>query len=239
MKIVGIDFETTGLDPATDQVTEIGAVLFDWEGKIPLQILSCFVLTPKPLPEEIIRLTGITDEMLADFGRTEADAFSDLDWLIDRSDYAMAHNGAEFDLKFYKQTCARLGRSPQDKLWLDSKTDIRYPESIITRSLGYLAAEHNFLNPFRHRAVFDVLTMLNVASNYDLQSIVARAMEPTVYARAIVTFDQKDKAKDRGYYWYPKGKIWWRSFKQSDYLAEKDTCGFVTMLLEKPPEEPQ
>lgn len=237
MRIVGIDFETTGLDPTTDQVTEIGAVLFDWERKIPLQMLSCFVRTAKPLDEEIVRITGITDEMLAEFGREESGAFTALDHLIDRADYAMAHNGGEFDLPFYKQACARLRRTPQEKLWLDSKTDIRFPDSITTRNLGYLAAEHGFLNPFRHRAVFDVLTMLNVASNYDLQLIVARAMEPTVYVRAMVTFDQKDKAKDRGYYWYQAGKIWWRSFKHSDYLAEKDTCGFPTMLLDKAPEE--
>lgn len=57
-----------------------------------------------------------------------------------------------------------------------------------------------------------------------------------MYVRALVSYDDRDKAKTRGYYWSAPQRIWWRSFKESDYLMEKDTCGFPTALLESAPE---
>jgi len=154
---------------------------------------------------------------------------------MSKSDYAMAHN-AEFDKGFYYAALDHHRYERPPILFLDTKMDIKFPEKITTRNLRHLASEHEFLNPFSHRAVFDVLTMLRVAGRYDLDTIIARAKEPTVFVRAMVTFDDKEKAKARGYYWCAPQKIWWRSFKESDYLGEKDTCGFQTTLLQGAPE---
>jgi DNA polymerase-3 subunit epsilon len=148
----------------------------------------------------------------------------------------MAHNGTTFDKPFCVAAYSRVGRVIPNKPWLDTRTDIKYPEHITTRNLRHLASEHSFLNPFAHRAVFDVLTMLKVASHYDIQAIVSRASEPTVYVQALVSFDDRDKAKARGYLWCGPKRIWWRGFKQSEYAAEKGSCGFQTTVLPGSPE---
>lgn len=236
MLICGLDFETTGLDPKADRITEIGAVLWEWETSTPLALLSALVDPQRDIPPEITKLTGITSEMIANYGRPEGEAMADLRYLTGTANFIMAHNGTLFDKLFFEAALARLGWIDTGKVWIDTKTDIKYPDDITTRNLRHLASEHQFLNPFAHRAVFDVLTMLKVASLYPLEEIIARAKEPTLFVQACVSFEDKEKAKARGYYWCAPRKIWWKSLKESDYVAEKDTCGFRTVLLQGAPE---
>jgi DNA polymerase III epsilon subunit-like protein len=94
MKILGVDVETTGLDSAEDRITEVGAVLFNWDTQTPLVVLSKFVNPGRPIPVEITKVTGITDEMVADYGCPEEEVFGDLQGLLGRADFAMAHNAA-------------------------------------------------------------------------------------------------------------------------------------------------
>jgi DNA polymerase III alpha subunit (gram-positive type) len=236
MKIIGLDFETTGLSATDDRIIEEGACLFDWDSKTPLQLLSEFVHPERPIPEEITKLTGITDAHVDEYGISEREAMIELDMLFARADYAMAFNGFNFDQPFYIATCKRLGIEPSGILWLDASADVKYAPEIKTRNLQHLAAEHLILNPFRHRAVFDVLTMLKIAQGYDLDAIIARAAEPTLYVQAIVSFDEKELAKERGYHWCAPKKIWWRSWKQSDFEVDKFECPFRTQLLNGAPE---
>jgi DNA polymerase-3 subunit epsilon len=234
--IAGIDFETTGLNSTEDRIIEIGCVLWNWSAATPLQLLSEFVHPERLIPEEITKLTGITDAHVDEYGISEREAMIELDILFSRADYAMAFNGFNFDQPFYISTCKRLGIEPSGIFWLDASADVKYAPEIKTRNLQHLAAEHLVLNPFRHRAVFDVLTMLKIAQGYDLDAIIARAAEPTLFVQALVSFEEKDLAKERGYHWCAPKKIWWKSAKQSDHEAEKLECGFRTQLLTKAPE---
>jgi DNA polymerase III subunit epsilon len=234
--VAGIDYETSGLLATEDRIIEVACCLYEWETGVPLQILSTLVRPDRPIPPEITKLTGITDEQVDVYGRPEKPVFLELNTMIDSADYVLAHNGNSFDHPFYLATCHRLGLEPSSVFWLDSLTDVRWPETIKTRNLGHLAADHGFASPFRHRALFDVMTMLKLASLYSLDDIIARAQEPTLHVQALVSFDEKEKVKERGYHWYAPTKTWWRDFKSSDFAAEKDTCGFRTQLLDKAPE---
>lgn len=235
--VCGLDFETTGLDPENDRVIEIGAVLYEWETSLPVQFYSTLVRPDRPIPPEITKITGITDEQVDCYGKPETKAFQDLEDLLVFADYAMAFHGNEFDRPFYLATCSRCGHEPSPIMWLDVAIDIKYPENIKTRNLQHLAAEFMFLNPFRHRAVFDVLTMFKVAQNFSLDDIIARAQEPTFYVQIFSSYEDKEKVKALGYRWFPEKKMWWKGpIKQSDYLLERDTCGFRTELIEKAPE---
>src|SRR5258708_39274431 len=60
--LVSLDLETTGLDPATAQIIEIGAVKFQ-DGQI-IDRFNTLVDPGTPIPPRVISITGITQEML-------------------------------------------------------------------------------------------------------------------------------------------------------------------------------
>ena len=104
-EIVCFDLETTGLNRQQDRITEIGAVVLR-NGKV-CEPYSAFVNPGKPIPRDVVELTGITDEMVAD-APDEAEAVARfMDWVGDRP--LAAHN-AEFDTGFLSAACARMGR---------------------------------------------------------------------------------------------------------------------------------
>jgi len=62
MKFIAFDIETTGLIPGSDRITEIAAVKFI-DGQ-PTELFSTLVNPQKIIPEEVIRVSGITNEMV-------------------------------------------------------------------------------------------------------------------------------------------------------------------------------
>lgn len=246
--VCGIDFETSGLNPETDRVIEAGACLWDWEAQVPLRIVSDLIDPgmdlgvdgPFRLTEEIEKITGITTDMLAKYGEYESDVLHRITAMAQFADYFVAHFGNQFDRLFFEKMVERHGDSTGvlQKKWLDTSCDVRWPKEITTRKLRYLASEVNFVNPFSHRAVFDVLTMLKAASCYRLEDIIARSQEPTVIIQAQVSYQENQKAKDFNFRWNPQQKIWWKEQKASDFAEEKDQYQFnISYLAERPVEE--
>ncbi len=97
-QFVVFDLETTGLNAAVDRITEVGAVKIK-EGRI-CERFSTFVACPVKLSQEIIELTGITDEMLVgapDIKDVIADFYKFCDGCI-----LVGHN-VQFDYKFIRQ----------------------------------------------------------------------------------------------------------------------------------------
>src|SRR5690606_9794451 len=92
------------------------------------------------------------------------------------------------------------------KPWIDTKCDI--PQKGKSSSLVYMAADHGFVNPFPHRALHDVFTMLKLAGHYDLDEALQLARSPYITLVAEVSFDDRDKAKSAGFHWDPKRKLW-------------------------------
>lgn len=236
MRLLGIDLESTGLDVKGDAIIEVGAVLFDWDSKTPLKLYSEYVDPLRDIPPEITAITGITNEVVQEFGISEGSALQEISRLMDQAEYIVAHFGALFDRPFLEGAYGRYMALAPERTWIDTAVDVKYSEGIKTRNLLHLAAEHGFLPGHSHRAVFDVMTMLRILSCYDIEVVIARAKEPTVYVRADVTFDEKELAKERGYRWCAPQKIWWKSAKASDYEAEKLKTPFRTVILPGAPE---
>lgn len=213
MIVLGVDLETTGLDPINDKIIEIGAVLWDTEQNKPLKLISELIQSEVTVSEEITRITGITNEDLQKHAIPLAEGMKRLKELVDVSQYFVGHNGREFDKLFLDKACADVGISC-DLPWIDTLQDIPYPETISSRKLTHLCAEHGFLNPFSHRAVFDVLSMLEVLSKYDFTEVEKYQQSPEMKLVAKVSYDDREKAKRAGFRWDPQGKTWYKKVKE-------------------------
>ena len=107
---VVFDLETTGLNSSPvsgnmDRIIEIGAYKIE-NGQI-CQCFSTFINPQRRLSDEIIKLTGITEEMVAD-APTYEDVMPDFFKFCSGS-ILVGHNIAGFDFKFVDYYCARLG----------------------------------------------------------------------------------------------------------------------------------
>lgn len=232
---LGIDFESTGLDITKERITEVGAVVWDTNTHRPVRVLNFFMWdeTYPPIPELITKLTGIGPDYYKYHHLAPAVGLKALAAEIEKCDYIMAHNGTNFDFPLLKAEWAR--NAPLlpfvSKPTIDTSVDIPYPEEITTRKLVHLAAEHGFVNPFAHRAVFDVLTMLTVASRYPVDEVIRFSQSPSILIKANVSRADKEKAKVRGYRWNPETFTWHKTIKEFQLEQEKREAGFDVTII--------
>ena len=215
MLLLGVDLETTGLDTQNDDIIEVGAVVWDTERKAPVKMYSNLVKTNIPLKNEIVELTGIHEADISNWGVSLEEAISSFFEISKKCQYIVAHNGKEFDKKFFDRAFKSFPQYQVNLNWIDTMTDLPYPSSIKTRKLTHLASDHNFLNPFSHRSLFDVLTMMKVFSNYPIDQVLEFANSPLVKVIAHVSFDEKDKAKALGFRWDSNRKIWYSGMREA------------------------
>ncbi|MCR4718040.1 MAG: PolC-type DNA polymerase III, partial [Firmicutes bacterium] len=100
---VVFDLETTGLSKDSDKITEIGAVKIE-NGKITGHF-STFVNPERPIPQKIVELTSITDEMVAGAPKIEEVLPEFFEFC--KGCVLVAHN-AEFDTGFIKKAANDL-----------------------------------------------------------------------------------------------------------------------------------
>ena len=101
-RVLLFDFETTGLNGMTDEIIEIGAILLEKkEGQLEIsKELSLLVIPSRPLPDKIIEITHITDDMLLRDGVSQQEAFHHFfDLYQDEKTLLIAYN-IQFDLLF-------------------------------------------------------------------------------------------------------------------------------------------
>jgi DNA polymerase III epsilon subunit family exonuclease len=159
-----LDLETTGASPANGcAITEIGAIAV--RGGEVLEEFSTFVNPQVALPEYIINLTGITDEMLIDAPLIN-EVFPDFIEFIDRHEnvHLVAHN-APFDIGFLKAAASALSHDWPKYEVIDT---VKLARRVIDRSeiqnykLGTLSQFFNTKALPNHRALDDVKTTVEV-----------------------------------------------------------------------------
>ncbi|MDL2215927.1 PolC-type DNA polymerase III [Ruminococcaceae bacterium OttesenSCG-928-N02] len=100
---VVFDIETTGLSLERDEITEFGAVKIV-AGEIKEEF-STYVNAGIPIPEQITKLTGITDAMVSDAPNIE-EAFKKFAAFCGNAPL-IAHNAHGFDMRFIRKAATR------------------------------------------------------------------------------------------------------------------------------------
>lgn len=211
-----VDTETTGLNHAKDEVIEIGAVAFtyDDEGAIGdvVGVYGGLRQPSEPIPPEITRLTGITDEMVSGL---EIDIAA-LEELLEPADLIIAHNAA-FDRPF----CEKLSPTFASKAWACSVKEIQWADlGFEGNKLGYLVGQSGLFHE-GHRATDDCHALLEVLARPAIQDgpppfsellRSSRKCRVRIYAEN-APFDMKDHLKGRGYRWSDgsdgRPRAWW------------------------------
>ncbi|MCB1864400.1 MAG: 3'-5' exonuclease [Chromatiales bacterium] len=238
MILLGIDIETTGTDIENDSITEIAIVSWDTEKKAAIQTASTLVGSAdgvwdgREYPEDVQQLTGITIDDLRNHG---ADFGHVMRLLVKNAQHPMVagivtHNGTTFDLPFLANNITRWNERgdapiPIDAIlpstapldFIDTRYDLPAPEG--SRKLTYMAADHGIVNQYGHRALSDVQTMLALLSCYPIEEVLTRSQSPTVTIAAMVSYDDRDKAKQAGFFWEPASKTWRKEVKECDLMG--------------------
>lgn len=239
MKILGCDFETTGLKPETHSITEVGMVMWDTDLRMSVKEMG-YVVNPGPdavWDPEVFKVNKLTPEICTKYGYEYQRAAKQFFLWYQEADIAVAHNGTKMEKPFVKVWADKYGYDPQpDKLWIDTSTDIDFPDKM-SRRLTYLAADHAFLNPFPHVALTDVLTMLVILDKYPLDEAIRLAKTPSVYVKAVVSYEDRELAKARGYRaeYNDKGKfMYWKLVIKECFLErERAEAGFPIEIIEE------
>lgn len=218
MNIIFLDLETTGfLEDEPFRITEIAWAVYD---VIVRRVVRCHSALVCELPAgyqvtaDIYDLTGLDSRTICDYGTKLEEQLAILRPHME-SAMCMFQRG-DFDEKALTKECDRLGLTLPKKVWINDVYDIDYPASFKGRHLSHVAADHGFLNPFAHTAMGDVMTLIKVMQmgGYDLEDAYESAKSPVVAVQALVSFDNKDLAKQAGFSWDADHKIWFKRMRE-------------------------
>lgn len=183
---VCVDVETTGLNPKTEKLIEIGAVKV-LDGQVA-ETFQSFLHPGRPLEARIVELTGITDEMLAAAPPAAqvmpkfAEFCGDLPLL--------GHN-LIFDYSFIKRGMLNE-KLTFDKRGIDTlKIARKYLPELESRSLGFLC-QHFGITHTAHRALGDAEATVQL---YEILQTMfyerAAAEESNVFAPKLLLHNAK------------------------------------------------
>ena len=152
-----LDLETTGLSFRTEKITEVGIMKIK-DGEV-IDEFSCFVNPEKPIPQKVVEVTNITDDMVKDAETIEKVMPKILEFVGDS--VLVAHN-ADFDIGFLKYNAKQLGLSLENT-YIDT---LRLAKSLFPEykkyKLGIIAENLGITVEVAHRALDDVDTTVKV-----------------------------------------------------------------------------
>ena len=220
-----LDTETTGLNFRVDHVIEMAMIAFTYDDTGLLDVVGLYEglqAPPTPLSRDIVRLTGLTDEML-DGKSIDAAEVSEF---LSGAAVVIAHNAA-FDRPFAEGVCPAFQKLP----WACSLREVDWAElGMAGRTLGQIL---NGFGGFHdgHRAVLDCWALLEVLARdaphggpCALLRLLANARRTTIRFDALgAPFDSKDILKTRGYRWCSSSsRPRWR-IEVPDHQADAET----------------
>ncbi|MCC8043722.1 MAG: PolC-type DNA polymerase III [Oscillospiraceae bacterium] len=154
-RLIVFDLETTGFNAVSDRITEYGAVAVD-----DLELgenFSTFANPEKPIPERVVKLTGITDEMVKDAPGQE-EALRKFVEFCGENPVLIAHN-AGFDTSFIKTACERYGIDFRFSV-IDTVVLCRSMLPELKKHKLDIVAKHLGLGEFDHHRAYEDARML-------------------------------------------------------------------------------
>ena len=152
-----LDLETTGFSFRTEKITEVGIMKVK-NGEV-IDEFSCFVNPEKPIPQRVVEVTNITDDMVKDAETIDKVMPKILEFVGDS--VLVAHN-ADFDIGFLKYNAKNLGLSLENT-YLDT---LRLAKDLFPDykkyKLGKIAENLGIKVEVAHRALDDVDTTVKV-----------------------------------------------------------------------------
>ena len=225
-RVLILDTETTGLDWRAENIIELAmlAVDVDLQTGQPVgevEVYEDFEDPGRPIPPEIVKLTGITSKDVKGQKLNEA-TIKDM---VERADLIVAHN-AGFDRPFVENRLSVF----EHKAWACSFQGIDWKaQGLGSAKLEFLCSELGWFYD-AHRAQVDCHALLRVLAsplktdNPDvsltgLQQLFKTAENARTVVKAFGSpFETKDKLKARGYRWDAESKVWYTAVKSTEAL---------------------
>ena len=219
MRVALLDTETQGLDVEKDRVIEVAVTLYSLTHASPIESYACILKADSNAAES---KNGISPALLSEHGLHSADVWERVMELSVEADCMCAHR-AEFDKKFVDKATGEHGLHI-DKLWVCSKTDLRWPGGLQGDHLVHLALALGLGVANAHRAGADVEMMSRILTRAaekgaNLEEMFRQGMRPKKRFVAHVPFDMNYMLKENGFLWEPTRKQWYRNMPPEDAEA--------------------
>ena len=209
------DVETTGLDATKDACIEVAIAAWSVHHHTMIGCYSTLIECGGNAAESINRIPA--DVLLRAKPKETAwrAIYAVADGAATWGDAAFVAHRAEFDRSFYLQGVA--DRWP----WICSKFDFEFPRSKPGASLVEVALAHDVAIAVNHRALADVLLLCRIFERCgelgcDVSAMIEKAMRPKKTYQAVVSFDDREKAKAAGFSWDGKTKLWTKRIAVDD-----------------------
>jgi DNA polymerase-3 subunit epsilon len=225
-RVLILDTETTGLDWRAESIIELAMLAVDVDlhtgqpvGEVA--VYEDFEDPGRPIPPEIVKLTGITSKDVK--GQTLNEAR--IKDMVERADLIVAHN-AGFDRPFVENRLEVF----QHKAWACSFQGIDWKaQGLGSAKLEFLCSKLGWFYD-AHRAQVDCHALLRVLASplkgdgagdqiTGLQQLFKAAENARTVVKAFGSpFETKDKLKARGYRWDGESKVWYTAVKSAEAL---------------------
>ena len=222
MKLVAIvDTETSGLDPKAGELLEVAVALWHLDlglvhaGSVPVRAEANAAEAVNGIPLALVQQHGMTRKELALF----------LSGMTSGAEAVVAHN-ADFD----RQWLPELHHLP----WICTCNDVAWPGPVQSRALTAVALAHGVGVVDAHRALTDVMTIVRLfgavqARGHSVRELLAAGLRPKATFRALVSYDDREKAKAAGFRWEGVTKSWLRKMA----IEDASTLPFKVQQMEQ------
>lgn len=228
------DCETTGLNPKEHTAIEVAVVRYN-------VVYNCVVECYSTLIDHVAgdnpaeAVNHIPAHVLP-WGAPVEPAWDAIDSAASACDAVVAHNG-DFDRQFVDPQSVLL-----HKPWIDTCNGITWPrQSKPGASLVSLCLDHGLGVVDPHRALQDCLMIARLLQRCaelgrDVGALLAQGLRPMATFRALVPYDDRDKAKAAAFRWDAASKMWLRKMAIDEATEEK--LGFRVQQINPPAQPP-